>query len=569
MSHTGAINGRVGGLRRSVAPSAVFDRLRSVSRRLGGYRLLLLLVVPGVAFALITFVMKQLGIVSWDAPAHLYKIALVQEGQAIFWDNQWYGGAYDVVSYGFVFYLLAKFLNYTVLVAASAGALPVLFYLYMRRTYGSTSYWPAVALALVLCAYLANGQDPFVFAMALMMAGMVLLAYRHPLLAVLPAAASIFANPLAFVVGAIFLLAEFVSRPERRRTYLRYALFLSPFIAVRLLVGLLFYERASYVYNLGFVLLFAVFGVVGYVLCRLSQDAQRGAKGTLFLTFSAASLALAVIPGNPIGWNVGRFFFLFGVPLLVDIRKIAAPRLVVGALILGFACGQVIPPASHYVHVADLPSTRAAFFTSALAFAGSHYDPDYRFHVVALDTHWEAYYFSISGFPITRGWYRQADALHNEVLSRNFTAPSYVGWLRDMGVQYVFLPHAPLDWSGERETAILQSSSAFVKASEGTDWTIYRFLNPSPIAVALNGGRDPDVLGVLHQAVYLQVPQPGRYLLKVTYSPYWEVTAGSGTLARSTDGKNFLVLNALGSGFYGVQVRVTLESSLRELVRVF
>ena len=556
-------------LRQRLDRSPTARGARAALRRLGGYRLLLLVVAPGVAFALITLLMKQLGIVSWDAPAHLYKVALVQEQHAIFWDNNWYGGAYDIVGYGLVFYLLAGFMNYTALVVMSAGALPVLFYLYMRRTYGDTSYWPAVGLALVLAVYLANGQDPFVFAMALMFGAMVLVAYRHPLLAVIPAAASIFANPLAFVIGGVFLLAELIARPGSRGLYLRALLYLSPVLAARLLLGLLFSERSSYVYSLSTVALFVGFGCVGFVFTRVSRDPERRTKSVLFATYMVAATACALVPGNPVGFNIGRFFFLFGMPLLASIRRVMLPAYVTAFFIFAVAMGQMVPPASHYVAVAEMPSTRAQFFSPALRFAAAHFDPNYRLHVVALDTHWEAYYFSVNDFPITRGWYRQADALHNQILAGTFSARSYAAWLREMGVKYIFLPNAPLDWSGPREAAVLRSSPHFVRVWKDSDWTVYRLRDPSPIAVSMTGGQDPTVLALLHQALYLQVPKAGDYLIKATYSPYWEVTAGSGSLTQSPGTQDFLVLHAGAPGFYGIQVRVTLQSSVHELVRLF
>ena len=71
--------------------------------------------------------------------------------------------------------------------------------------------------------------------------------------------------------------------------------------------------------------------------------------------------------------------------------------------------------------------------------------------MVALASHWEAYYFPVDDFAITRGWYRQSDALHNELLNQpRFDDAQYVAWLHAMGVKYVFLPHAPLDTSGRR-----------------------------------------------------------------------------------------------------------------------
>jgi len=551
-------------------PDAQGPVTRAWRRRLPDRRLIALLVIPTVAYAVIAIVMQAVGIAGWDAPAHLYKMSLLEEQEGIIWDNNWYGGSYDLISYGFVFYFAAKVIGYSALVAISAGSLPVLFYLYMRRIYGRVSYVSAVGLAVVLAAYLANGQDPFLFAMALMLGGMVLLAHGYPLLAVLPIGASLFANPLAFVVGAIFLLADFIATPERRKLYLRALLYLAPFFIARLLLSVLFYERATYVYHIGFVLLCTGWGAVGYVLPRLSRAPRRRERGILFLTFVGVGLAVFLIPGNPIGSNIMRFFFLFGFPLYWEIHDSLVPKYVLVLFLAGSLLGQVIPPLSHYSYVADQPSTKPAFFYPALEYASRHNDPDYRIHVVALDTHWEAYHFSISGFAITRGWYRQADAQHNEVLNTDdFSAAAYVSWLRKMGVRDVYLPNAPLDWSGDRESQILRTSPAFTLVWRSADWSVYRLRRPSPIAVARDGGSNPQVLAVLHQAIYLKIPRAGDYLLKVSYSPYWTLTAGSGSLSKAPGKQRFLELHADERGLYGIQVLVTLRGSLRRLVRIF
>lgn len=559
---TRGVRGRLARL--SVTPAA--RRLRARLRRLS---LVWLIVLPIALLAVITLIMQVFGIVGWDAPAHLYKIALLREHQSIFWDNNWYGGAYQIISYGFIFYYLAQYISYNVVVVVSTGFLPLFFYLYSRKMYGVRSYWPSIVLAIVLAFYLANGQDPFLFAMSFMFLGMVLLAYRRPLLATLPVAAALFANPMALVIGAVFLLADFTARREVRRDYLRLALYVTPFFVARVAIMFLFYEQSSYIYSAAEVLLFVGFSLAGFVLARVSHDPQRRAKEILFLTFAAAAVATALVPQNPIGSNIGRVFFLFGAPLLLNVRRIFLPKYVTVPVVAGVIIGQLLMPGLHYTHVADLPSTRAAFFTPALRFAATHYDPNYRFHVVALDTHWEAYYFSVNGYPITRGWFRQDDALHNTIFATNqFTAAQYVAWLRDMGVKYIFLPHAPLDFSGPRETHLLETTPSFVRVFSDAQWTVYRLSDPQPMAVPLNPSYGKaNIIALQHQAIYLTVPHPGTYLIKITYSPYWELTAGSGTLQKSAN--DFLVLDARQAGFYGIQVTVNLQSSLRQMVRAF
>ncbi len=304
----------VGPRRRAPAPAAARRRI-----------LWLVLGSIGV-IATTTVVMRLTGFAGWDTPAHLYKIAVLRRGGSLLWDNEWYGGAYQVVSYGFVFYWLAQFVNYSVLVVASAGVLPVLFYAYMRRVYDVTSFLPAVALAGVLAVYLANGQDPFLFALALTMAGLVAETGDRRLVAAALIGIACFANPVAVTVGAIFLVAQYVARPQRRAGLRRLGLYLLPFVAARLVLALFFWETATYLYRPVEVLVYVLFGVVGALGARLSSDPERSAKQTLFLTFAAVAIVAAALPANPMGGTFGRFFFVFGVPLLLTLRRVALPR---------------------------------------------------------------------------------------------------------------------------------------------------------------------------------------------------------------------------------------------------
>jgi hypothetical protein len=531
-------------------------RVVAGARRLG---LLWLVLLPVAGITGLTLLLQAFGIVGWDAAAHLYKIALLRDHQSIFWDNNWYGGAYPVISYGVVFYYLAQYVSYALLVGISTGLLPLFFYLYCRRVYRVESYLPSAVLAIVLAFYLANGQDPFLFAMSFVMLGMVLVAYDRPLLATPPLAVALFANPLAIVVAVIFLLADFIARPERRRVYVRLGLYMAPFAVAKVVLMVLFAEASSYIYYAPQVLLFAGFGLGGFVLARVSRDPERRAKEILFLTFTVFAVVTGMVPGNPLGGNVGRIFFVFGVPLLLSVRQVYLPKYVAVPVIVGFAVGQVAAPTQHFVHVADLPSTKASFFAPALQFAGEHYDPGYRFHVVALDTHWEAYYFSINDYPITRGWFRQEDALHNAIFdSTSFTARQYVAWLRSMGVKYVFLPKAPLDISGPREARLLATTPQFTVVYNGPQWVVYRLADPQPVAVPMAQGGAIKVLYIDHQSVFFDVSRAGAYLVKFTYTPYWQMTDGAGSLTKGPG--DFVVLHASEPGFYGMRVQVDLET---------
>ena len=300
-------------------------------------------------------------------------------------------------------------------------------------------------------------------------------------------------------------------------------------------------------------------------LCPASTPRTRAARSSiLFLTYAAICVLSFVTPGSPLGNNIGRFFFVFGLPLLVVLRHSRLQRpfpygdLAVIPIVL-FGLLQISAPYSHFTRTDEWPQTRAAFFAPALVAAAEYYDPDYRIHVVALRRHWEAAYFPEAGYPITRGWYRQADAIHNGLFYTTYDAETYVAWLRRMGVQYIFLADAPLDPWSQREVRILQTSPEFELVETTGPWTVYRLRDAQPLAVGLNGGT-AHVTRMGHRGFGVDVDRPGTYLLKVTWSPYWSLTAGDGRLRRSPD--RLLLLDAREAGFYELRFDVTPGKAL-------
>ena len=546
--------------------AAVVDPRRRVAANAATRRRVLWLILGSVGVIVATtLVMRLAGVAGWDTPAHLYKIAELRQGGSLLWDNEWYGGVYQMVSYGFVFYWLAQFVNYGFLVVASAAVLPVLFYAYMRRVYDVTSFVPAATLAGVLAVYLANGQDPFLFALALGMGGLVMETYDQRLVAALLVGVAGFANPVSVTLCGIFFTAQYLARPERRASLRRLVVYLLPFLAARVVLALFFWETATYSYRPIEVLIYVTFGIVGALAARLSCDPERSAKETLFLTFAGVSVAAAVLPPNPMGGTFGRFFFVFGVPLLLTLRRVALPRALIVVVVAGAALGQLIVPATHFVSHAEGASAKPDFFAPALAFAATHHNADYRFHVVALSNHWEAYYFPVDDFAITRGWYRQSDALHNDLLNQSsFSAGQYVAWLHQMGVKYVFLPNAPLDLSGAQETALLVGDPRFAVVYRDPDWTIFRLRGARPIVQPGRGAGAADVLALDHESIALRVSAPGSYVVKVSYSPYWQVASGMGTLTRSR--RDFIVLHARMAGEVDLRMVVTPKALWDELV---
>jgi len=483
-----------------------------------------LALAPVAAVALAGLVMHLAGISGGDDPAHFYKIALLRHGQSVLWDNFWYGGSYGSITYGVVYYWLAQFIPGFALTVLSGGLLPLFFYLYLRDAWGVPDPVGAWALAAVMVVYLAWGQSPFLLAMCLTMGGLVLLARRRPVLAALPCSLGVLTNPLALIAGGVFVLAALVARPEARRPTLVFALAMLPVCALRVALAAVF-AAPSWEYHYTSELLgLATVAALGVLLARRNPEPQRRALQWVFVALLVIVVPAYLVPSTPIGSNAARFFYVFGAPLLLIVARPsrlgrAAPAAIVAAVFVF----QLAFPVWMLAHAESFTATRAAFFAPALRFAARVYDPDYRFHVVTPEMHWESYYFPAAGFAITRGWYRQDDALHDaQLYNSSLSAAAYCDWLRRMGVRYVFLPHAPLVTTSRREAAILKGSNAFSVVFRDAQWTVYRLTRTAPLVVPQQPGA-ADMLTMDHTSATFSVSRPGQYLVKLTWSPYWTV----------------------------------------------
>ena len=536
--------------------------------------LLTLWLVTTAAVALVTLLMELGGVPGWDDAAHAYKVHLLRDGDSVFWDTYWYGGGYGAITYGFVFYWLAQYVSGALIVILVAGSIPVSFYLYVRDLWGIDDVWPAWGFALVMTLYLAHGQDPFVLALALTLAGLALLARRRPLWAALPVALGIFANPMGLVVVAPFVLTDLIVRPAARRRYALFAAALAPAVLVRFAIGLGFSEPGAYLNETSQLMVFLGFALVGVALAGVNAVHPRRPFIVLFLVYAGLCVGSFITPGSPIGNNSGRFFMVFGLPLLLLLRHTRLRRpfrygdLAIIPIVL-FALLQFGTATSHFLNTVERPQTTRAFFAPALDAAGDLYDPNYRFHVVALRRHWEALYFPEAGYPITRGWYRQADAIHNGLFYTPYDAAEYAAWLRSMGVEYIFSPVVgPLDPWSRREARLLESSPRLRLRRAGRRLAhlpaARRRAHPGPGSRRAGGGRGAPGEGTIsffgHERIMFSVTRPGTYWLKVTSSPYWVLEGGPGTVVPRTD--RFMDLRLRRAGAYTLRFVVTPARTL-------
>ncbi len=536
---------------------------------------------PFVAVAAALAAMHLAGIAGVDSAAHVYRIDLLRQGQSLVWDDFWYSGSYGVLSYGIVFFEIARFTGAAAIVVVSAGSLPLSFHLYLRRAWHVQSMLPALALAVVLVIYLVNGQEPFLLAMALTMAGLALLASGHPLWGAVPVGIAVFTNPLALAIGGMFVLADTLARPAARRRVVLFAAALAPF-----LLGWAGLQRAlaghtSYLAQPGQLLKWTAVSCVGVALAGWSarRGTERGDQRrqgnapdhdgamdrrhdtlALQLLFAGAGvLCVAGLAFPSLGNNATRLYSVFGLSLFLLLPRKRLPWAATAAVLAAVAAMQLATPLTFFAVGGETLQSSPSYFAPALAVAAREYDPAYRFHVVALAKHGEAQAFPLAGYAITRGWFRQADWQHDALLYDHPDAARYVAWLRDLGVNDVFVPRGALDATSAQEPGLIAASGALQKIYDTGRWTVYRLRDPRPLIVPVGAA----VTATGHDKVVISVRTPGRYVVKVTWSPYWRVISGRAALGEAAG--DWLSLDAPAAGSVVLGVRPTLGEVLRQI----
>ena len=209
-----------------------------------------------------------------------------------------------------------------------------------------------------------------------------------------------------------------------------------------------------------------------------------------------------------------------------------------------------------------------AFFDPGLALARRYDDPDYRFAVVPLAKHWDAYFFPLDGYSLAQGWYRQSDAIHDMALRRGGTrdAARYAAWPRSVAVKYVFVGRAALEPDARGLPRLLASSSQFVQVAGAGRWTVYRVTYPEPILTTTAGQLDraSHVVRCERTELVLRIARAGDYRVKDTWSPYWSLAGGPGRVWRASG--DWADVRVDRAGLYRLRSRASVGKVLGQLL---
>jgi hypothetical protein len=479
-----------------------------------------------------------------DAAAHLYRTLLVRHGVFV-WDNLWFAGQYPFFSYSLVYYLPAAVVGNGFLGVVAVVVAAVLFASILLRQWGSVGRWPARVFAVVAAGQLFTGAYPYALGFTMLLATIWALQRNRIWLAVLCAVLTLGFSPLAFLFLCLAIVALGLDQRQLNARLVSFALAIVALIGFEVAVLIIFPSPGLY-YPYGSWKL--VFGLgVGGMGAALSFRKRGGFPlASIFLIWSISTIVVYFIP-SAVGYNIARPA-TFALPLVLLAAILADFRplwLVLPAIGAAFWVN-VVPYLTMIPARSSEPAASSSFWQPALGFLADHSSPQYRIEVVPTQNHWETYYLPAAGYALARGWYQQLDIADNHVLYQPTLEPGvYRHWLRSIGVRYVLLPNVQLDPLAVREARLLQSGTAgLVKAFVSQSGTIYELPHASPILT----GQAPHSLTLFnHTEIGGWVRAPGRYLLRVRYTPYWDRIAGHFCLRPATNGMTAMIVSRQGA----------------------
>ncbi len=491
------------------------------------------------------------------------------------WDNYWYAGRYELVNYSALYYPLAALVGEAVVVVGSVALATAAFARVALALVGRHGLPAALAFAALYPTVVISGQHPFALGGALALVGLRSLQARRPAVALPASALALLASPLAFLFLAVALAGAAAARRDLLRSRQgRVAVAgIVAFGLAEVLVLRLFPSGGSFPFpplDLAGMLLFAA-AALALARGRPTVRPVAGVAGA----FAVAALVLFAFPSG-VGGNIARVLDHAALPslLLIAAERRFRPRLVIVAVLVVATAWQAVPVVRDLRGGLRTRADAAAFWSGAASFLAARNEPDFRVEAVATWGHWESYHLASQDIPIVRGWFRQDDFPANEALYLgDLDAERYRAWLRSLGVRYVVLPDEQLDYSARAEAQILRAPGHGGLRSVYRDATVEIFELPAPTPIvtasppgSLSAGTAaPRVVRMDRASIVVWLPAPGRYDLRIRYSPYWRATDADAGICIAPAGKSQMTrLYASRPGPVRLVVDVTLGRSANQ-----
>jgi len=509
------------------------------------------------AAAAVAAILAWLGPPGSDLAAHAYQRTLFLEHGFTLWNNFWYAGRYSFVTYSVIYYPLAALLGIKLLAVATIALAAVAFSVVVWREWGPTTRWSSRSFAVVWAGIVLSAAFPFALGIALaLLAIWALQARAHWRFAAL-ATLTLAASPVAFLLLVVVLAGVALARrPAIPRNWAPVAA-IATAGAVELVLWRLFPGGGDYPYSFAELAAGVVFCVLGLVFTWRVERAR--ILRFVFAVYLVAMLVAYLVP-SAVGENIARMRYA-AIPLAVLIFSLRRWKpLVPGIVVLLLAVSwNVSPLAASYAKGEQDPTAARTAWTGPIAFLKEHAGPNTRIESVDTTGHWGAVYLADANIPLARGWFRQDDFPENKVLYSKLGPRAYLSWLHGLGVGYVVMAKAPLDYSSRAEAALVKSGRAGLRlVYDDGIIAIYRVPDFQPI---VTGPGRPKLLAMSEEKIVVQTAASGTDRIAVRWSPYWRTS--DGCLSEGKDG--MLRLSTLHARRATISFIVSADSALDTL----
>ena len=498
---------------------------------------------------------------SADLAAQTFRADLFDAQGLQVWSNAWYGG-FHLPGYSLLFPPLGAWLGVRLVGALAVVASAGLFAAIANQRYGERARVGVLWFAAASAINLLTGRITFALGVAVGLAALLALQRGRDWLAAILAVLTVLASP---VVGLFLAIAGAAVAIARRPAVAgRHAWIGGAVVAVGALATLAAIGAA---FPIGGVEPFVasafqsvpLFAIVALLLLPSEERALRWGVGIYAL------LAIALFAfDTPVGGNAARLGALFAGPVMALALWGRRP-LALAIVALPLLAWQLSPAIRDFSDAEGDPSTEAAFHHPLVdELDRLTVGAPTRVHVLPTRNRWESVYVGES-YPLARGWLRQAESDDFDLFQDdNLTAEAYLSWLRERAVSYVAVPlGVDLDYLADDEAALVESGLPYLHLKwETADWRLYEVEDAGPFVTPADApdrpAADARLATIGPESFELTADAPGDYLVRVRFTPYWDVGEG----ACVEDAGDWTVVRVSTPGVIHAQARFDLGTAL-------
>jgi hypothetical protein len=463
---------------------------------------------------------------SLDLADHLFRAQLFREEGFGLWNNLWYSG-HHILGYSVLFPAVSALLTPQLAGALATTGAAALFEPLARRHFGSRAWLGAVLFGAATAIDLYTGRLAFAFGALPALGAIVALDRGATPLACGLAVLSALCSPVAALFAALVAAGYALGALLRERRVWPAVPGAAVAVAGLAPVGMLavaFPEGGTEPF--GLLTMLPILLLVAVALATAPPEATTLRAG--LVVYALATIVAYFVP-SPIGSNIARLGAFLAAPMGALLWFQRRPALLAAAILPLLYLGWEAP-VRDVVTASNDESAAAGYYSPVLGFLRREWrgGTPFRTEIPFTRFHWEAWVVA-AHFPLARGWERQLDITDNPLFyGGRLTAAEYERWLHANAIRFVAAPDAPLDYSALGEQALIDRGLPYLHlVTRSAHWRIYEVVHATPIAsgVATLTGLGPDWLT-------LRARHAGTVHLHVRFTPYWELSRGSGCVAQ-------------------------------------